>query len=91
MNLGAKDQSPESGSLSQNTGLGRCWQTQTQNMAGVRTSIVGKNCGMEDGSQKECASIAEKNAGTSRSDHIKPIRASEFLPLSLQEEETSQC
>lgn len=59
MNLGAKDQSPESGSLSQNTGQGRCWQTQTQNMAGVRTSIVGKNCGMEDGSRKACASREE--------------------------------
>lgn len=50
---------------------------------------MGKTVAWKMGVEKHV--LAEKNAGTARSDHVKPIRASEFLPLSLQEEETFQC
>lgn len=49
MNLEVKGQSPEFGPLSQNARQGRCWQTQTQDMAGVRTSIQdGKSLSVEN-------------------------------------------
>lgn len=49
MNFEGKGQSPDSGPLSQNAEQERRWQTQTQNMAGVRTFDMNKAAGWKMG------------------------------------------